>query len=157
MFQVRSQWNGSHLLLKSRRLKSLVLVLENYRDFILRIVELLEVLRDSAVHYPSLVASPFNLRRFHRGISTCLGNILGIFFCTELFFFRWFFITVALLKNWMVTFRLSHLLGSSRWALATGVNFNLHILASDWLISILEFFLVSSSYFERDRPLGRVF
>jgi hypothetical protein len=88
MFQVRSQWNGSHLLLKSRRLKSLVLVLENYRDFILRIVELLKVLRDSAVHYSSLVASPFNLRRFHRDVSTCLGNILGIFFYTELFFFR---------------------------------------------------------------------
>ena len=88
MFQVRSQWNGSHLLLKRGRLKSLVLVLENYRDFILRIVELLKVLRDSAVHYPSLVASPFNLRRFHRDVPTCLSNILGVFFCTELFFFR---------------------------------------------------------------------
>ena len=76
------------MLLKSGRLKSLVLVLKNYRDFILRIVELLEVLRDSAVHYPSLVASSFNLRRLHRDVSTCLGNILGIFIYTQLFFFR---------------------------------------------------------------------
>jgi hypothetical protein len=71
----------------------------NYRDFVLRIVELLKLLRDSAVHYSSLIAPPFNLGRFHRGISYWLDNILGILFYTELFFFRRFFISVALLKN----------------------------------------------------------
>lgn len=71
----------------------------DYRDLILRFIELLIFLRNSAVHYSSLIAPPFYLRRFHRSICTRLSNILGIFFLTELVIFRGFFISIAFLKN----------------------------------------------------------